>query len=196
MPVNENKTSAAGRWQHRYLSNYHKDENGKYVYDGDSYDLDRMNGGAAGKAHPFLPVVVLSIIAIAATIASDIVPAPGQTSRWVFLPEAGSFVFGAITLWKIFDLLSEKLPSPDYVYERTVTYLPTLCVMWMLMSVLTFASELIQFLQGKITVESSVAAGCFAVFLVLTGGTAVLVYFVWKKFRALKWIKVEGKTKS
>lgn len=190
----DKNVKASGRWQHRYLKNFRKNENGKYVYTGGFYDLCREEDKPED-SHPYRKISVSMILSAVMTTGTGMVPMPGNGLLWIILTQGAAFLCVLICLWKLFDLVSEKLPLKDYVYERTVPVYPVVCAVYMVCCILASASSLVTSVT-EIAKGHPAGAGMAALSAILSAGAAVFSGFSRSRFKTLKWRRIINKNEN
>ena len=114
----KDKTSFSGRWQHKYLENFEKDDNGEWQYKGGYYTFANPN---ADEKRLKKNMLICSVIALLGGLGGGLIPAPGSLDIWyVVLPLALTFLMAALLLYKSACLYTAKSPLRDYDYKSTL----------------------------------------------------------------------------
>ncbi len=118
MAKKNDKISLSGRFQHKYLKNFVKDDKGEWIYAGDHYQY--MNKDIPEKKmHKRL--LLLSLGSVLGAAGGGLIKAPGTIDAWyVILPLALCLLFSAIMLYKSVSLYFSRSPIRDYDYKSYV----------------------------------------------------------------------------
>lgn len=118
MADKKDKTSFSGRWQHKYLENFVKDEKGEWQYRGGYYRYANPNVEEKKVKKSMLTASVISLLG---GLGGGLIPAPGALDMWyVVFPLAVTFLMAALLLYKSASLYMAKSPLRDYDYKGTV----------------------------------------------------------------------------
>lgn len=114
----KDRTSFTGRWQHRYLKNFVKDEKGEWQYRGDHY---RYAGSDEEQKRMRKRLLVLAAAAFAGGLGGGLITAPGTLGTWyVILPLALTFLMTGFVLYKSVSLFFARSVLRDYDYKSLV----------------------------------------------------------------------------
>lgn len=118
MAKKNDKLSLSGRFQHKYLKNFVKNEKGEWVYGGDHY-VYVNTVIPEKKMHKRL--LLLSLAGVLGAAGGGLIKAPGTIDAWyIILPLALTLLFSAIMLYKNISLYFSKSPIRDYDYKSNV----------------------------------------------------------------------------
>ena len=118
MAKKNDKISLSGRFQHKYLKNFVKDDKGEWVYTGDHYRYTNKDIPEK-KMHKRL--LLLSLAGVTGAAGGGLIKAPGTIDAWyIILPLALTLLFSAVMLYKSISLYFSKSPLRDYDYKSNV----------------------------------------------------------------------------
>lgn len=118
MAKKNDKISLSGRFQHKYLKNFVKDDKGEWIYAGDHY---RYVNEAVGEKKMHKRLLMWSLVSVAGAAGGGLIKAPGTIDAWyIILPLALTLLFSAIMLYKSISLYFCKSPIRDYDYKSNV----------------------------------------------------------------------------
>ena len=118
MEKKNDKISFSGRFQHKYLKNFVKDDKGEWVYTGEHYRYTNKDIPEK-KMHKHL--LLLSLAGVTGAAGGGLIKAPGTIDAWyIILPLALTLLFSAIMLYKNISLYFSKSPIRDYDYKSNV----------------------------------------------------------------------------
>lgn len=118
MEKKNDKISFSGRFQHKYLKNFVKNDKGEWIYAGNHYVY--VNETVPEKQmHKRL--LLLSLASVLGAAGGGLIKAPGTIDAWyIILPLALTLLFSAIMLYKNISLYFSKSPIRDYDYKSNV----------------------------------------------------------------------------
>lgn len=170
----KDRISFSGRWQHRYLKNFVKNENGKWQYKGDHY---HYVGSDEEQKKLRRNLLVYASAAFAGGLGGGLITAPGTISTWyVILPLALTFLMTGFVLYKSVSLFFARSILRDYDYKSLIvtSVLQNLAAL-VLSSASGFAECAYLLLHGA---EDNVLG---AVLFLLCEGIAFGFMWVWRK---------------
>ena len=159
------------RKRRAYLSYFHKNAAGEYVYSGSLYAYE---GGNRKRA--LTGLWALLGVAIALTVLGGCIPVPGLTRMWyILIPYVLSVIAICMGLWSLGEITAGGDSLREYVYEKSVKRLKRRMVLASVCAALAFIGERVY--AGQ-TGSFPVAAGLFLGWEAVTafaGGAGFLV---------------------
>lgn len=171
-----------------YLENFHKDSEGKYVYQGEMY-IYRGNAradGQSGLGCELRKLWAWCLVLMGSLVAAGCISAPGMDNCfYVLLPYAVGLVAGVSVCWALCRLTSGKNPLKAYVYEASVKALPFRTVLAALCAGVCMIGEVVFVLRqgmGEKTVS-------FCVFFMLNVLIVLSALMLRKRVRSMQWTR-------
>lgn len=169
------------RKRRAYLSYFHKNAAGEYVYSGALYAYE---GGNRKRA--LIGLWALLGVATALTLLGGCIPVPGLTHVWyILIPYVLSVIAACMGLWSLGEITAGGEPLREYVYEKSVKRLKHRLILTSVCAILAFAGEFVYAVRAS---GVSTAAGLFLgweAVTALTGSTGFLV------LSAMHWHKIK-----
>lgn len=164
-----------------YLDSYKKNEEGKYVYEGEVYTFKGEN-----LRRELLRLWALCVALLLALAAAGCSTAPGaDSSAYVLLPYAANLATSLSVCWGMGRLTSGGNPIKAYVYEASVGQLPARAVGSALCSGAGLVGEGIYLFQNG---TGGRTGACF-LFLLLETAALILAMWIRKAVQDMKWVK-------
>lgn len=171
-----------------YLESFHKDQDGKYVYQGDVYTY-QGNGEQGGECNLRCELRKLwgwCIVLLGSLAAAGCVTAPGMDNCfYVLLPYAAGLMGGISVCWALCRLTSGGSPLKAYVYEASVKALPARTILTALCAGVCIVGEIV-FVLRQGTGEKTIS---FCIFLVLNVLILLTSIMLRRKIRSMQWTK-------
>lgn len=171
-----------------YLESFHKDQDGKYVYQGDVYTYQGSGGpdGESGLRRELRKLWGWCIVLMGSLAVAGCVTAPGMDNCfYVLLPYAAGLMAGISVCWALCRLTSGGNPMKAYVYESSVTALPVRAILTALCAGLCIIGELVFVLRQGIG-EKTVS---FWIFLALDISVILSSLMLRKKILSMQWMR-------
>lgn len=169
------------RKRRAYLSYFHKNAAGEYVYSGALYTYDGEN-----RKRALTGLWACLGVAVALTILGGCIPVPGLTHVWyILIPYVLSVIAICMGLWSLGEITAGGDPLREYVYEKSVKRLKRRLVLAAVCAALSLIGELVYAVQtGRFPVAAGLFLGWEAV-TAFAGGVGFLVLSAmhWKKIK-------------
>lgn len=182
--MSENNEKQRKKWK-AHLNDILVDDEGKYSYQGDYYEL-------TGDAEYVNKRALLSVtIMMGLLILAGMFPATGAMDTWyVLFPYAAAIVFsGFLTFYTIRWRFNGVGRLREYVYRKTAQRLPAVSLGSLISAILTLLMEILHlsiFGMGKYPKGAIILIIC--VFL-----TAIVAYSLYCFLKGQEWLKMERK---
>lgn len=171
-----------------YLESFHKDQDGKYVYQGDvyTYQGNSRQEEAGDLRRELQKLWVWCILLLGGLAAAGCITAPGMDNCfYVLLPYAAGLIAGISVCWALCRLTHGKNPLKAYIYEASIKALPFRTVLTALCAGFSAAGEVIFVLrrgfEGK--------AGGFCVFILLNVLAVFSSMMIRRIVQSMQWTK-------
>lgn len=166
-----------------YLNDFQKDEEGRYVYQGELYE---WKGEAGALRRELVLLWGICIAMLALLLASGCIDAPGAMNcAYVVLPITAGFLFGISAGWGLWRLSSGGNPLRAYVYEQSAGKIPGRLIGTMLGAGTAIAGEIIFLFRNGFEEKQQEAI----FFLILEGTAFVLALFFRQRIIKMTWEK-------
>ncbi len=168
-----------------YLENFHKEQDGKSVYQGEQYTY-QGSGGSGGLRRELFRLWGWCAALLASLAAAGCITAPGmENCFYVLLPYAAGLMAGVSVCWALCRLTNGGDPLKAYVYEATVGALPLRSLLTALCAAACMVGEIVFAMRHGIG-EKTAGFWGFLFFCALAVFLSAMLH---RKIRSMRWEK-------